>query len=77
MAMAKSDQYVTLTEAATILGVSRTRMWQLAAEHKLRDYTLRTDRRQRLFLRADVVALQQPVPVQESGPPPPTQEPES
>jgi excisionase family DNA binding protein len=60
--MAQRDDYVTLQEAATLLGVSRTRMWQLATEHKLRDYALKTDRRMRLFLRSDVLALQRPEP---------------
>lgn len=47
-------EYVTVQEAAALLGVSRTRMWQLARERELREYRHDLDRRARLYLRKDV-----------------------
>ncbi|MGH2371443.1 MAG: helix-turn-helix domain-containing protein [Chloroflexota bacterium] len=59
--------YLTVNEAARLLGISRTRMWQLAKQHELETFELPADRRVKLFRRADVLALLNPRPKSEAA----------
>jgi excisionase family DNA binding protein len=52
-----ADDYVTMTEAQEMLGVSRFKIWQLVKEGKLQAYQSELDRRQKLIRRQDVVAI--------------------
>lgn len=61
-----TSEYVTLLEAARLLGISRTKMWQLA--QSLAIYELPTDGRVKLLKRSDVEALRQPRPRLASDP---------
>lgn len=54
------SEYVTLTEAAELLGVTRVTMRQMAARYGLESFALPRDARVKLFRRADVLALNQP-----------------
>lgn len=47
--MINVDQYVTLSQAATILGVSRTVMWQLVKAGDIPYITSKRDRRVKLI----------------------------
>lgn len=51
------DEYVTMTEAQELLGVSRFKIWQLVKEGKLPAYQSELDRRQKLIRRSDIEAL--------------------
>ena len=57
-------EYVTLQEAAEILGVSRFRMARLAADEELPVFTRPADRRVKLFKRGDVERLREPQPLE-------------
>ena len=54
------DEFVTLREAAELLGITRQHMRRKALEYGLESYFRPADRRVRLFRRADVLALAQP-----------------
>jgi len=52
-----ADDYVTMTEAQEILGVSRFKIWQLVREGKLETFQSDLDRRQKLIRRRDLDSL--------------------
>ena len=56
------DEYLTLTEAARLLGVSRWTLYRRIDEGALTVYQSPSNRRVRLVKRADVEALRTPVP---------------
>ena len=58
-AAAAADEYVTMTEAQEILGVSRFKMWQLVRDGEVATYQSTLDRRQKLIRRSDLDALRQ------------------
>ena len=60
-------EYVTLQEAAELLGVHRGRMRLLARRHKLPVYALPTDQRVKLFRRSDLERLMQPQQLEDEG----------
>jgi hypothetical protein len=53
-----AEEFISLTEAQKILGVSRVKMWQLAK--KLTLYTDPLDKRKKLVPRVEVERLKQP-----------------
>jgi excisionase family DNA binding protein len=57
-----ADEYVTMTEAQEILGVSRFKIWQLVREGKLETFASELDRRQKLVRRSDLDAFRFPRP---------------
>jgi excisionase family DNA binding protein len=57
------DDYLTLQEAADLLGVSRWTIWRRVRAGELQAYTARVDRRTRLVKRADAEALMHPQPI--------------
>ena len=63
----RDDEYVTMTEAQEILGVSRFKIWQLVKEGRLQTFRSELDRRQKLIRRADLEALRRPRPTPEEG----------
>ena len=58
----RMDDYLTLTEAARLLGVSRWTLYRRIDEGALPVYQSLSNRRVRLVKRADVDALRSPVP---------------
>ncbi len=60
-----TGEYLTLQEAADLLGVSRFRMARMAKDQRLPVYSRPADRRIRLFRRSDVERLQEPQPLDE------------
>jgi len=52
-----AEEFVTMTEAQEILGVSRFKVWQLVKEGKLEAFQSDLDRRQKLIRRQDLDAL--------------------
>ena len=56
------DEYLTLTEAARLLGVSRWTLYRRIDEGVLTVYLSPSNRRVRLVKRAEVDALRAPVP---------------
>ena len=61
-AAAEAGEYVTMTEAQEVLGVSRFKIWQLVRDGELSTYQSTLDRRQKLIRRSDLDALRQPRP---------------
>ncbi len=57
------EDYVTLKEAADILGITRQHMRRLALALNLEAFTDIRDRRIKLFRRSDVEALRRPRPI--------------
>jgi hypothetical protein len=60
-----SGEYVTLKQAAELLGITRQHMRRIALTNGLRAYTTPMDRRAKLYRRGDVLALRQPRPLEE------------
>ncbi|HXI14760.1 MAG TPA: helix-turn-helix domain-containing protein [Chloroflexota bacterium] len=58
--MEDANEWLTLNQAAEVLGVSRQHMRRLALEFSLEAFTTPADRRARLFRREDVLRLRQP-----------------
>ncbi len=58
--MLSANDYVTMTEAQEILGVSRFKIWQLVKEGTLQTFRSDLDRREKLIRRADLDALRKP-----------------
>ncbi len=56
-------EYVTVQEAARILGVSRATFWRRVRDGAVTLYQSEQNRRVRLVKRADLAALVKPVPV--------------
>jgi excisionase family DNA binding protein len=63
------DEFVTLTEAAKMLGISRWTLYRRVAEGALTVYQPPSHRREKFVKRADVERLATPavVPVAQSG----------
>jgi len=62
-----TNDYVTMTEAQGILGVSRFKVWQLVKEGRLKTFRSELDRREKLIRRADLDALREPQPRDNEG----------
>ena len=60
------DDFVTMGQAADILGVSRMTVWRLVRDRKLPAYQSPVNRRVRLVKRADVEALMRPRPIEDA-----------
>ena len=58
------DEYLTVQEAAELMGVSRFTIWRRIRDGALPAYRAGVDRRTRLVKRADVEALMTPQPDQ-------------
>ncbi len=59
--MSESDrEYLSIGDAAELVGVSRFKLWRWVKEGRLAAYQSEADRRQKLVLRADVLALVSP-----------------
>lgn len=54
MSVMSVDQYVTLTQAADLLGISRTMMWSLVKGGDIPYITSKRDRRVKLIKRRDL-----------------------
>ncbi len=63
----ETDEFVTMTAAQEILGVSRFKIWQLVKEGKLETFRSELDRREKLIRRSDLDALRRPQSVDEQG----------
>lgn len=57
------DEYLSLQEAAELMGVSRFKLWRLLKEGKLTAYQSERDRREKLVSRREVEALIRPTPI--------------
>lgn len=57
------DEYLTLQEAAELIGVSRFKLWRLVRDGKLVAHLSERDRRERLVRRGDVEELVKPRPI--------------
>src|SRR5215213_8209138 len=57
------DDFVTMREAAEILGVSKFTMWRLVRDGELAAYRSGSDKREKLVKRADVEAYKAPKPI--------------
>jgi len=58
------DEFLTLTQAATLLGVARMTFWRRLRDGVMPVYRSGRDRRVRLVRRADVEALLRPQPIE-------------
>ncbi len=54
------DEFMTIKEAAEVLGVSRVTIYRRVKAGELEAYQSRADRRERLVRRADIEALLRP-----------------
>lgn len=63
-----ADEYVTVLEAAQLLGVSRWKIWRLAKQKGLETFGSELDKRQTLFRRSDILALAAPARRSPAGP---------
>jgi excisionase family DNA binding protein len=59
------NDYLTIQEAAELMGVSRWTLWRRIRSGELRAYQAGIDRRTRLVKRADVEELMRPRSVEE------------
>ncbi len=57
------DDFATIQQAATLMGVSRWTLWRLVKEGRLQTYHSDANRRVKLVRRADVEALMVPKPI--------------
>lgn len=55
-----TEVYIPLKEARELLGVSRTKIWNLVKDGTLKKYEDPLDKRKTLVLRADVEKLKRP-----------------
>jgi excisionase family DNA binding protein len=60
--------FVTMREAAEILGVSKFTMWRLVRDGELVAYRSGSDRREKLVRRTDVEAYKAPKPIAPGAP---------
>ena len=60
------DEFLTVQEAAQLMGVSRFTVWRRIKDGQLQAYEAGVDRRVRLVKRADIEALMRPQPIEES-----------
>ena len=60
------DDFVSISEAARIVGVTRNVIYRLIAEGTLRPYASPLNRRVKLVKRAELAALMTPKPVEEA-----------
>ena len=67
--MQTQDDYLTLSEAAEYLGISRVTVWRRIREGQLATYQASTSRRQKLLRRADLDYLRRPRRVKRAGGP--------
>ena len=58
------DDFVTIQEAAQLVGVSRWTIWRLVKDGRLQTYESEINRRVKLIQRADIEALSCPRPVE-------------
>jgi excisionase family DNA binding protein len=58
------DEFVTITEAARIMGVHRITVYRLVKAGTLRTYASPLNRRVKLVKRADLAALMTPQPIE-------------
>ena len=58
------DDFVTITEATRIMGVSRWTLYRLVKDGKLQTYTSGIRRNTKLVKRTDLVALMTPTPIE-------------
>ena len=58
-----NEEYLSLQEAADLMGVSRFKLWRLVREGKLAAHQSERDRREKLVRRADVEAVIRPRPI--------------
>jgi excisionase family DNA binding protein len=54
------DDFLTLQQAADLMGVHRITVWRIVRDGKLRTYRSQANRRVKLVKRADVEALMRP-----------------
>ena len=57
------SDYLTLTEAARVAGVSRAKLWRMVKSGRLPAYADPRDARVKLVHRAELAAALQPVPL--------------
>jgi len=58
-----NKDFLTLQEAADVMGVSRFKLWRLVRDGKLVAHQSERDRREKLVRRADVEAVIKPRPI--------------
>jgi excisionase family DNA binding protein len=58
------EKFITIREAATLLGVSRSTVWRRIDKGELEVFQSQADRRERLVRLADIQAMQRPVSVE-------------
>lgn len=61
------DDFVTMTQAAEIMGVSRWTISRLVKDGKLQTYTSAIRRNTKLVKRSDLAALMTPTPIEGEG----------
>ncbi len=59
-----TNDFLTLQEAADLMGVSRFKLWRLVREGKLVAHQSERDRREKLVRRADIESLLTPRPIE-------------
>lgn len=60
-------EFLTMSEAAALFGVSRVKLWRAAKAGRLETWQSERDRRATLVRRRDVEALLAPQPVKRTG----------
>jgi excisionase family DNA binding protein len=58
------DNFVTLRQAAKLLGISYVTVWRMVKAGRLQTYASPVNRRVKLVKRADLEALMQPQPIE-------------
>ena len=58
------EEYLTLQEAARLMGIGRQTLWRLVRAGKLQTYQSAINRRVKLVKRADIEELMQPRPIE-------------
>jgi excisionase family DNA binding protein len=61
------DDFVSISEAARITGISRSTIYRLIAEGSLRTYASPLNRRVKLVKRADLARLMTPTPIEQDA----------
>jgi excisionase family DNA binding protein len=59
-----SEEYMTLTEAAAALGISRATIWRRIQAGEIAAFQSQQDRRQRLVRRSDVERMLKPTAIE-------------
>jgi excisionase family DNA binding protein len=60
------EEYLTMQEAARLLGISRQTLWRLVRAGKLQTYQSEINRRVKLVKRTDVESLKRPRPIEDA-----------